>query len=246
MINVLSYLDVDMRSLILLTVLVAFFSACSSEKSMQDEYAGLAETRLYQNAEQSYLSEDYVKAANLYQALLMHYPLGKYTEQALLNMIYMHYREEDVEATYAACDQMLRLYPLSKHSAYALYMKAVVLLNYHGGWLQRKVHYPVSRMDVARLDEAFTILHTLLTRYSNSPYHKSARYFMWRIKDSLAEHELEVAQEYYKKSAYLASYNRAQQALSIDPRSSGRHASEAKKWMAASMERLKAVASSTT
>jgi len=76
----------------------------------------------------------------------------------------------------------------------------------------------ITRQDLAERDqkaakESFEAFKELTSRFPDSKYTPDARQRMNYIVGSLAQYEVHVARYYYKRGAYLAAANRAQQSL---------------------------------
>ena len=71
--------------------------------------------------------------------------------------------------------------------------------------------YPRSqeKLDVSNLREAFFDFSEMIKRFPNSVYGPDARHRMLYIRSILAEHDLYIANFYFKRKAYIAAANRA-------------------------------------
>jgi outer membrane protein assembly factor BamD len=75
------------------------------------------------------------------------------------------------------------------------------------------IGYRVSERDPKALLESFEAFKELVSRYPKSPYYNDALLRISFLRDALADHEVRVADYYYRRGAYLAAINRAQAAL---------------------------------
>jgi outer membrane protein assembly factor BamD len=65
--------------------------------------------------------------------------------------------------------------------------------------------------------ESFDTFRTLINRYPNSTYAEDAHYRLAYLINAMANNELHVARYYFKRGAFLAAANRAQQAIRAYP-----------------------------
>ena len=142
------------------------------------------------------------------QALESRYPFGKYAEQAQLEIIYAHYGAYEYEAAVEAADRFIRLHPQHPNVDYAYYLKGLAAVNSERDFLSRFIPMDETKRDVSRAKEAFAEFAQLLSRYPDSPYAADAKARMVYLRNLLARHEINVANYYIRRGAYLAAANR--------------------------------------
>ena len=98
-----------MRQLIIFLLLFTI-SGCSYFGEKEDETIGWDADRLYAEAREALDSGYYSQAVDTYQKLEARYPFGKHAQQALLDLAYAYYRDDEPEAAIAACDRFIKLY----------------------------------------------------------------------------------------------------------------------------------------
>lgn len=201
-----------------LLVLGVLVGCQSDDGNHLDRYQGEKVSSLLKKGDLALRDSRYEKASEYYEAVTTYAPLSTENRLAVLHNIYSHYLQGDVDGTQALVDHFIRFYPQDKRVPYAMYVKAMVVLDQRGSWLQKKVHIAPDRFDVYHLQQAYALLHTLQARYPNSVYGKQALYVLWELKYWLAHHELITADFYMSRGAYLSAANRALNALSIDQR----------------------------
>lgn len=190
-------------------------SSCSvfEEKEQPDLTSGYSANKLFQNARASLKASNYETAIKQYEILEAKYPLGRYAQQALLEQAYAYYKYDEPDTALDTIDRYMRLYPRSPRMDYALYLRGLINFGRGGSLIDKVFPRNFSDLDGVRQKEAFHDFSTLLTRHPRSPYVKDAKLRMHFLKNTLADTEVNIAEYYMKRGAYLAAYNRADYAI---------------------------------
>ncbi len=134
-------------------------------------------------------------------------------QQALLDMSYAQWRSGERVQAIATLDRFVKLYPSSPAMDYALYLKGLVNFNDNLGIFSSISRQNLSERDQQASRDAFQAFKQLIEQFPDSKYSGDGRLRMDYIVNSLAEYEVHVARYYYRRGAYLAAANRAQQAV---------------------------------
>ncbi|WP_082926505.1 outer membrane protein assembly factor BamD [Cupriavidus sp. D384] len=188
-------------------------SACGLLGDQPDETAGWSANKLYSEAKDALDGGDYTRAVKLYEKLEGRYPFGRYAQQAQIDTAYANYKDGETAAALAAVDRFIQLHPSHPNIDYAYYLKGLINFNDNLGWLGRFSGQDLSERDPKAARAAYDAFQTLITRYPESKYTPDATLRMQYIVNALAQHEVHAARYYYRRGAYLAAVNRAQQAL---------------------------------
>ncbi|AVA33461.1 outer membrane protein assembly factor BamD [Cupriavidus metallidurans] len=188
-------------------------SACGLLGDQPDETAGWSANKLYSEAKDALDGGDYTRAVKLYEKLEGRYPFGRYAQQAQIDTAYANYKDGETAAALAAVDRFIQLHPSHPNIDYAYYLKGLINFNDNLGWLGRFSGQDLSERDPKAARAAYDAFQILITRYPDSKYTPDATLRMQYIVNSLAQHEVHAARYYYRRGAYLAAVNRAQQAL---------------------------------
>jgi outer membrane protein assembly factor BamD len=113
----------------------------------------------------------------------------------------------------ATLDRFIKLHPSSPAMDYALYLKGLVNFNDNMGFLSGISRQNVSERDQQASRDAFQAFAQLVEQFPDSRYAEEARGRMDYIVNALADYEVHVARYYFRRAAYLAAANRAQQAV---------------------------------
>lgn len=200
---------------------ISVLGGCSTLKGKKDDVvltASQSEQGYYNEAMEAISKERYNQAATALNNIRIFYPAGKYAQQALLDLIYVHYEAKDFEAVTTTTAQFLQAYPNSPYTDYALYAQGVTHMQ-GSPKAGRLFKLDQSERDTAYLRLAFADFQNLLARYPNSPYAYDAALRMTHIYNQFAHHELNAAYWYIKRDAHVAAVNRANWIFQYYPQS---------------------------
>ena len=203
-------------SLLLLACLLA---ACSSDEK-DDDFENWKLDRMYSEAKGQLESGNYQRAIQIYQKLEARFPFSKYNRQVLLDTAYAQYKSEEPEQAVATADRFIKLYPQDPYQDYAWYLKGLANFNRGKGLTQRFLPTDESQRDPSGALKAFDDFAELLKRFPNSQYAEDSRQRMVYLRNTLARHEVHVANYYMRRGSYLAAANRARHVLENYPRTS--------------------------
>jgi len=175
-----------------------------------DETVGWPPDRLYSEASRELQRRSWPEAIKLLEKLESRYPFSRWAEQAQLQTAYAHYRNNERVLAIAALDRFMKLHPNHPALDYALYMKGVVNFNEQEGLFAALGGQDLAERDLQAARDAFDAFRTLSTRFPNSRYTADAQARMVYLIDAMAAGELAVARYYFRRGAYVAAANRAQ------------------------------------
>ena len=189
-------------------------SACSLLQSEPpDETRNWSAQKLYAEAREELNAGGYDKSVKYFEKLESRYPFGTYAQQAQMDIAYAHYRAGDQALALAAVERFIKLHPNHPNVDYMYYLRG--LINFND---KLSLFDFVSRQDLTERDpkaarEAFDSFKLLIDRYPNSVYAKDARDRLAYLVNAMAQYDVHVAGYYYRRGAYLAAANRAQQVV---------------------------------
>lgn len=215
--------SVSLRLLLLLLVLaVATGSGCARFGKMfkkGDRNEGVPVEQLYDKAHQHMVEGRWGSATETFQRLIAQYPYGPYTEQALMEMAYAQYRANKHEDATSTIDRFLRTYPTHRNTAYMYYLRGLSNQKRNAIFLQRAFDLDTSNRDLTAPTEAYSNFKTVVDRYPNSRYAADARQRMVFLRNQFARFELNVAQYYLRRGAWIAAADRSKYLIETYPQS---------------------------
>lgn len=192
------------------SLLVFSLAGCSFFGDREEEELGadMQEAELYEEASSLLRSSQYNIAAGYLQVLEANFPFGAYAEQSQLDLIYAYFRSAQYVAATTTADRFIRLHPEHPNIDYAYYMRGLISFNQETSFLGNFLPLDVTNRDPGSARESFSYFSEFLARFPNSQYAPDARKRMIYLRNLLARHEINVANYYFERGAYLAATNR--------------------------------------
>ena len=198
-----------MKKTILSLFAIILLSACSYFEEQGDATEKWPAEKLYAEARGALDSGDYDKAVEFYEKLESRFPFGTYGQQAVLDLAYAYYKDDDPDAAISTAERFIKLYPQNAHVDYAYYLKGLVNFQRGKGFSERFLPLDESQRDPGSSLQSFQDFSELVKRYPDSQYAEDAKLRMTHLRNILAEHEVHVAQYYMRRGAFVAAANRA-------------------------------------
>ena len=169
---------------------------------------------IYAKAQEQMQDDNYEKAVKQFEMLQSRYPYGRYEQQAQMEIAYAYYKHGEPAPAIAALDHFVKMYPMSTHLDYVLYLKGLINFNENINSLFGTLFKqdPADR-DPAALRDSFDSFKELITRFPDSKYTPDARYRMQYLLNTLATSDIHIADYYLRRGAYVAAANRAKGVL---------------------------------
>ncbi|SHF64810.1 Beta-barrel assembly machine subunit BamD [Modicisalibacter ilicicola DSM 19980] len=202
-------------SLAALSLAAALLTGCASNEAAPD----LQEQELYQKAQTSLDAGRYSTAVTQLEALDTRFPFGSYAQQAQLELIYAYYKVDNWEAARAAASRFIRLHPDHPQVDYAYYMRGLAAYQAGRFSLEGLELIDISKRDLGASRDAYVDFGELVRRYPDSPYAADARQRIVYLRNVLARSELQVADFYLRKGAYVAAIERGRWVIEHYPQS---------------------------
>ncbi len=197
------------RRILILSLLGAMLSGCGIFGEQADRTKNWPVRRLFVEAKAAMDNGDYETAIDYFQKLESRFPFGRYAQQAQIDIAYAYWKYDEVASALAAADRFIKLHPRHPNVDYAYYLKGLINFQIGRNFLDRFVPRDRSQRDPGAARAAFDDFSTLVARFPNSKYSEDGRQRMLYLKNMLARHEINVADYYMRRGAYVAAVNRA-------------------------------------
>ncbi|MDA1107864.1 MAG: outer membrane protein assembly factor BamD [Proteobacteria bacterium] len=194
---------------LIVACLVLAVGGCSLLPEQIDETKSWSANKLYTEAKDSINSGDFAQGAKYLESLQARYPTGRLAQQAQLDIIHAYYRDNEPAAAIAAADRFIKLHPRHPYVDYAYYLKGLTSFNQGKGLFERYVPQDATQRDPGAARQSFQDFSELTKRFPKSKYAEDATLRMAYLRNNLAQYEVNVANYYMKREAYLAAANRA-------------------------------------
>ena len=192
-------------------VALALLSGCSS--TPKDETAAWAPEKLYSEARDEASAGNYERAAKLFERLEGRAAGTIMAQQAQLERAHVLYKSGEKATALTVLERFVKLHPTSPALDYALYLQGLCNFNDNLGIFGNLSQQDLSERDQQASRDSYQSFKQLVEQFPQSVYSEDARLRMNYIVNSLAAYEVHVARYYFRRGAYVAAVNRAQQAV---------------------------------
>jgi outer membrane protein assembly factor BamD len=191
--------------------LTTWLGACGSDPKKLSENNDVG--KLYEEAREEASAGANERAIKLFERIEGLAAGTLLAQQAQLERAYLHFKQRESAQALATVERFLKLHPTSPAADYAYYLQGLINFNDDLGLFGGVVGTDLAERDQQAARSAYQSFKQLVERYPSSKYAPDARTRINYIINSLAAHEVHVARYYFRRGAYVAAVNRAQQAL---------------------------------
>ena len=167
----------------------------------------LSAKEYYTEGNEAFTKEDFVTASEKYQDLLDQYPLNPYAEEAQLKISYGRYLDKKYADALSGFSDFERTYPTSTHLPFVQYYRGMSYLDQ-----MRSID-----RDQSVTEKANDFFRAVSDRYGSSSFALLAEEKSRSCRESLAEHELYVAEFHMKRYALLPAKARLRRVIEEYP-----------------------------
>lgn len=197
-------------SLFCVTALVMLLlTSCATTNEPSEAYKGESPQQIFKKGREALQNRNFGDAIKRFEALDVQYPFGADTEKAQLYIIYAYYMREEYALAVAAADRFIRTHPTNPHVDYPYYLRGLADYYQNLGLLERIFTIDLATRDLTQIRKSYYDFTELVERFPHSRYASAAHQYMIYLRNIMANHELEIADYYYSRKAYVASANRA-------------------------------------
>lgn len=196
-----------------ITLITLFLIGCANnEESAEEAYINDV-VRAYEIAQTAVVGGNYRRAIGLFETIQSRFPFSDLSNQIQLELIHAYYQSGAKEETIDQTEAFIRENPTHPNIDYALYIQALAYFEEEPDFLERRFDKDMNKRPPVDVEQAFSILERLVTRYPASEYAADAELRMIFLKNRLAAYENIVADYYIRSGAYVAALNRAKYSL---------------------------------
>ena len=196
-----------------LTCLLGAWLVAGCNTTPKDETANWTPEKLYAEAKDESKAGNYERASTLYERLEGRASGTILAQQAQLERAYGLYRTGEKAQALSVLERFIKLHPTSPAIDYALYLQGVINFNDNLGLFGNLARQDLSERDQQASRDSYQSFKQLVDQFPQSRYAGDAQVRMNFIVNSLAAYEVHVARYYYRRGAYVAAANRAQQTV---------------------------------
>jgi len=199
-------------------LLVLLTAGCGLLPEQIDETKDWSANKFYSEAKAALTEGDYETAIKHFETLQARYPYGRYAQQAQMEIVYAYYKYDEPESAIAAADRFIRLHPRHPHVDYVYYLKGLVNFERERGLIDRYLPQDPTQRDPGAARQSFLDFSELVRQFPDSKYAADAVQRMRYLRNNLAQYEVNVADYYMRRGAYVAAANRAKYVVENYPR----------------------------
>jgi outer membrane protein assembly factor BamD len=189
---------------------VLLLAGCDTTR---DETAKWSPEKLYAEAKEEAAAGNYEKATKLYERLEGRAAGTVLAQQAQIERAFLLWKSGEKAQALSTIERFIKLHPTSPALDYALYLQGLVNFNDNLGILGSLAGQDLSERDQQASRDSYQSFKQLVEQFPQSTYADDARQRMNYIVNSLAAYEVHVARYYFRRGAYVAAANRAQQTV---------------------------------
>jgi outer membrane protein assembly factor BamD len=179
----------------------------------EDPNSTQAVEKLYAEGKDELASGAFDRAAKIFERVEGRAAGTLLAQQAALDLAYAQYKGNERATALATLDRFIKLNPSSPALDYAYYLRGIVNFNDNLGVLAALSRQDLSERDQQASRESYQSFKQVAEQFPQSRYAGDAKQRMDYIVNALAEYEVHVARYYFRRGAYVAAANRAQQTV---------------------------------
>ncbi|HGG58883.1 MAG TPA: outer membrane protein assembly factor BamD, partial [Gammaproteobacteria bacterium] len=191
-----------------------WLAGCSTTGDKHSDVTAEGDARtLFEKGKKQMKNGNYLLAIEKFETLVSRYPFGPYAQQAQLEIAYANYKSQEPDIAIAQADDFIKFNPEHPHVDYAYYIKALANFKRFESVFDKILPRDLAQLDPNPLKQSFLDFKLLVTRFPESRYAPDARQRMIFLRNILARRELEIADYYYRRGAWVAAVNRCEYLL---------------------------------
>jgi outer membrane protein assembly factor BamD len=94
-----------------------------------DETRGWSAQKLYAEARQELSDRNWENAIKHYERIESRYPFGRFAQQAMIEVAYAHWKNDDAASALASIDRFVKLHPNHPSADYMYYLRGLINFN---------------------------------------------------------------------------------------------------------------------
>ncbi|MEM6638697.1 MAG: outer membrane protein assembly factor BamD [Pseudomonadota bacterium] len=185
-------------------------AGCGGQDATRDRLAAISPDGLLAEAQRQVRLGAYGAAIDLYNSLEIRYPFSEQNREGQLGLMYAYVEDRQPEAALEAADKFIRENPRHPKVDYAYYMRGLAFFPNPLGPMERLFRVDAAERPQSDTRRAFDNFSVFLNRFEDSEWAPDARQRMVFLRNALAAFELNVAEYYMLRRAFVAAANRAQ------------------------------------
>ncbi len=189
---------------------VAVLAACGTPSKKGDKYRLMTATELLDEGTKNLQGSNYEISVKHFDMIESRFPYSRLAEQAKLNKIYAHYHDRQNDKAMEEIGAFLELYPNHPHADYVWYMAGIINYDRARSIVDKMLPPDRAKVDQRQLRKSLEAFLVVVQEYPDGPYAEDAAQRIIHLRNLLAQAELNIANFYFERDAYVGAANRAQ------------------------------------
>ncbi|HEX4389817.1 MAG TPA: outer membrane protein assembly factor BamD [Steroidobacteraceae bacterium] len=196
-----------------LALCVVLAALCGCHRSTRPQAPRETPETLYKRAHKEMNNYNWNGAIKDFEKLTATFPFTDETRQARLDLIYVYYRANEKESAIDAAETFIRENPTHPRVDYAWYIKGLVNFEKTPNAIEGLFRADMTKRPPSDAKKSFAAFKVVVEQYPKSAYAPDSMQRMIYLRNRLASYEVHVARFYLKRRAYVASAQRARNAI---------------------------------
>ncbi len=192
---------------------VIALSACGTKGPEYDPTANWTAEQLFQDGKVEMNAGKWKDARDRFTAVEARYPFGALAQQAMINLAYVNWKDNEPEQALATIARFQQQYPNHPGTDYMIYLKGLINFTPPSAIFSQITQQDPGERDPKALRQSYQAFNELIDRFPNSNYAPDARKRIAWLVNTIAMNEVYVARYYYDRNAFVAAINRAQSVI---------------------------------
>jgi outer membrane protein assembly factor BamD len=203
-----------MRRFLIPLLAVLLVAGCANDRNRdQQRLARLEPSILYKRGAQAARAGNYEEAVATFEALVARYPFTPEARQGRLDVIHAYYKLGEKESAKDSAETFIRENPAHVRLDYVWYLKGLIDFERTPYTVERWLRVDLSARVPKTAADSFESFKTLVESFPQSPYAAEGRRRMVYLRNRLASYEMQVANHYMERGAWVAAAQRANQTI---------------------------------
>lgn len=222
-----------MKYLIIIVLILNILACSLKTKNIQS----ISQKHIYLESNRKLKIGNYKESIKLLKILQENYPFNPYEKQIQIDMVYAYYQLHEFKKAIKIIRNFISLNKNHPNIDYILYMYGLISQKLEEKNILEKI-FKINKLnrDPKNYIIALKCFNKILLFHKHSLYIKDTKKKIKEIKEYLSNYEISIIKYYYKKKAYIAVINRAENLLKKYPHT--KSASKAKNYIKKTMEKL--------
>ena len=196
-------------SLVFFLVLICAAGCAGKKAKKNQEIQSNKPYEIFEDALKAIDNYNYEQAIRLFQILEQQFPFEKFSAHAQLELIYSYFESRNFIAANAAIERFKRLRNGHKHMDYVYYMQGLVSYSEDSPLRGGSFAVDVTKRDLGSAKDSIAYFTEFLDLYPESRYAGDAQLRIQYLRNLKARQEINVANFYLKREAYISAISRA-------------------------------------